>query len=151
MTFESHRQLCNLCCCMDQAFRVLQEALCEALCSLHAEMTLQAMEGSSDSAIMTESRVARFLPVSPVFTRFFQIPPDFARPRATADRRRAMCIDEHIRQSIINWRRFKPRIWRQLILRLPKMLRHSLSEFSKLLLSQSPEYSKLRCHSVTQV
>ena len=45
---------------MDQAFSVLQEALCETLCSLHAKMTLQAMEGSSDSANVTESRVLRF-------------------------------------------------------------------------------------------
>ena len=29
---------------------IISEALCEALCSSHEEMTLQAMEGSSDSA-----------------------------------------------------------------------------------------------------
>ena len=35
---------------MDQAFRELQEVPCEELCSSHAKMSLQAIEGSKDSA-----------------------------------------------------------------------------------------------------
>ena len=56
-------------------YRVLLEALCEALCSLHAKMTLQAMEGSSDSANVTESRVPSFLQVFRGFPRFSQVLP----------------------------------------------------------------------------
>ena len=46
----------ELCWCTDQTFRVLQEALCEALYNLHANMTLQVMEWSRsiDSANVTD-------------------------------------------------------------------------------------------------
>ena len=50
---------------MDQTFRVLQKALCEVLCSSHAKMTLQAIEGSSDSVYVTEFRFLRFSQVLP--------------------------------------------------------------------------------------
>ena len=79
---------------MDQTFRVLQEALCEAHCKLHAKMTLQAVGGSSDSTNVTESRIFRFSQVSQVSQLF----PSFAGPGATADRRCPLHIDAQSRQ-----------------------------------------------------
>ena len=58
---------------MDQTFTKLEcsrKHSGEALCSLHAIITLQAIEGSSDSAILTESRVPWF---SLVFSGFFRL------------------------------------------------------------------------------
>ena len=46
--------------------------------------------------------------VYPIFPNFSQFPPDFAGPRATADRRCALRIDAQRRLWILNWRRFKP-------------------------------------------
>ena len=81
---------------MDQTFRVLQEALCEALCSLHAKMTLQAMVGSSDSA--TESRVLRFSQVflgfQNSFLKFSQVLPGPERRQTEVVHLALMLIDD---------------------------------------------------------
>ena len=78
-----------------EKFRVLQEAPCEALCSLHAEMTLQATGGSRDSANGTESHVLmflRFCQICQVFSVFLRF--CWAHwPRATADQQCALRID----------------------------------------------------------
>ena len=58
---------------MDQIFRELQEASCEALSSLHEKRTIQAIgaiEGSSDSANVTEKQLPLDFLSFPVFFDF---------------------------------------------------------------------------------
>ena len=100
--FKAEKVVCSRpkwCYSMDQAFRELQEASSEALCSLHVKMTLQSMpeQGLTDSANVTENQFPRFPLVSLRFSQTFQVflIPGFALagPKATADRLRVSHID----------------------------------------------------------
>ena len=65
----------------DQTFLELQEPSCEVLCSSHAKVTVQAMEGSSDSANVTVNLV---LVCFPSFSQLFPVLPSARPPAATS-------------------------------------------------------------------
>ena len=87
----------------DQAFRVLQEALCESMCSSHAKMTLHTMEGSSAQQTW-QNLVFPGFHISPHFPNFFLFPQKTAGPRVTAAWQCALRIDAKRRKWILNWR-----------------------------------------------